>query len=185
MPGDSPAFFFTFDKKNMATRKDAIAAEFYAGYISLAGDEDVQKAIRRSSRKFRKFLKKIPKKKIDYAYAEGKWTIREVLQHLIDAERVFTYRALRLARKDGTPLPGFDENQWARNAQAVTREWKDLVNEFEAVRTATEFLFGSFHEDQLQFTGTASNHEINTLALGYIIAGHVNHHMKVMEERYL
>lgn len=169
----------------MLTRKDVLAAEFYQGYIQTAGEENVLKAIKKSTKQFEKFLRTIPKKKIDFAYAEGKWTIRELLQHIIDAERVFAYRALRIARKDQTPLPGFDENQWAMHAQAATREWRDLADEFRSLRASTEKLFTSFHEDQLLATGTASNNPINTLALGFILAGHLKHHLQIIKERYL
>jgi uncharacterized damage-inducible protein DinB len=169
----------------MASRKDIVAAEFFQRYINVLKEEDVIKAIRQNSRQFKKFLGKIPKKKVDYAYAEGKWTIKELLQHVIDAERVFTYRAVTFSRKDGTPLPGFDENNWAANAQTAHRSWLDLVKEFKALRKATECLFESFTEDQLLATGTASSHPINALALGFICAGHVAHHMQVLRERYL
>ncbi len=103
----------------MSGKNDALAAEFYRSYISKAPDENVTKAIRKNSRNFRKLLKRIPKKKVDYAYAEGKWSIRELVQHVLDAERVFSYRATSIARKDPTPLPSFDENVWAANSQAI------------------------------------------------------------------
>ena len=93
----------------MIPKSDMIPATSYQGYVDLVKEEDVLKAIRNNTRQFRKFLEKIPRKKIDYAYAEGKWTIREMLQHIIDAERVFAYRALRFSRQDPTPLPSFDE----------------------------------------------------------------------------
>ena len=169
----------------MASRKDVVAAEFFQRYVNVVKEDDVVKAIRENSSQFKKFLVRIPKKKIGYAYAEGKWTIKEMLQHMIDAERVFTYRALTFSRKDGTALPGFDENNWAANAQAGHRKWQELVREFKALRKATECLFESFTEDQLLATGTASGHPINTIALGFIIAGHVAHHMAVIRERYL
>ncbi|MBS1918204.1 MAG: DinB family protein [Bacteroidetes bacterium] len=169
----------------MATRKDAIAADFYHGYINAAKSDDVLKAIKTSTKDFKKLLADIPKKKIDYAYAEGKWTIRELIQHIIDAERVFTYRALRFARKDATPLQSFDEKSWTENSQANSRKWKDMVDEFKAVREATECLFKSFNEDQLLSKGIASNKEINVLALGFISAGHVEHHINIIKERYL
>jgi len=169
----------------MPTKKDCIAAEFYHPYISLVKEENVLKAIKKSATQVKKFLKTIPGKKIDYAYAEGKWTIKQILQHLIDAERVFTYRATAFARKDATPLPSFDENIWAQNAKIKNRKWKDLVEEFKTVRKSTELLFQSFDEEQLLSTGTASNNTINVLAIGFICAGHAEHHMKVIKERYL
>ena len=169
----------------MATKKDAVAAEFFQRYINVAKEDDVKNAIKKNSKDFKKLLAVIPRKKINYAYAEGKWTIKDLLQHIIDAERVFTYRALRFARKDASPLEGFDEYSWAANAQVNKRKWKELVNEFESLRESTELLFESFSEDQLLSAGTASGHGINVTALGFIIAGHTKHHMNIIEERYL
>jgi hypothetical protein len=169
----------------MLTRKDAIAAGFFQNYIKKGKDEPVLKALRKNTAKFKKFLSYIPKKKIDYAYAPGKWTIRELLQHIIDAERVFGYRALRFARKDATPLPGFEENEWALHSEASARKWDDLINEFKALRKSTELLFASFSEEQLLATGSASNNPLNALALGYICSGHVAHHIDVIKDRYL
>src|SRR6516165_3864014 len=133
----------------MMTKSDAKAASFYQKYLDRVQDEDVQKALKKSGRQFRKFLGEIPKNKIDFAYAPGKWTIREVLQHIIDAERVFTYRALTFARKDKTPLPGFDENNWAAESRSAQRSWKDLRDEFKTIRKSTELLFGSLDQEQL------------------------------------
>jgi len=169
----------------MAGKMDALAAEFYQNYINKAPDENVVKAIEKNARNFRKLLKNIPKKKIDFAYAEGKWTIREVLQHVIDAERVFSYRATSIARKDPTPLPSFDENIWASNSNASSRSWKEMINEFRSLREANQALFSSFADEQLRAIGTASNKQVNVLALGFIIAGHVQHHIDIIKERYL
>jgi hypothetical protein len=169
----------------MAEKMDALAAEFYKNYIDKAPDNNVVKAIQKNARNFQKLLKRIPRKKHDYAYADGKWTIRELVQHVIDAERVFSYRATSIARKDPTPLPSFDENVWAANSQANNRGWKDLLREFRTLRQANEILFDSFTEEQLRSIGVASNKEINVLALGYIIAGHTEHHIGIIKERYL
>jgi hypothetical protein len=169
----------------MAEKMDALAAEFYQNYIAKAPDKNVVKALEKNARNCRKLLKKIPKKKHDYAYAEGKWTIRELVQHMVDAERVFSYRATSIARKDPTPLPSFDENVWAVNSQANNRGWKELIEEFRFLREANELLFDSFTEEQLRSIGVASNKEINVLALGYIIAGHAEHHLGIIKERYL
>jgi len=169
----------------MVTKKDVIAPEFFHTYINAVKEQDAIKALKKNSSDFKELLKKIPRKKIDYAYAEGKWTIKELLQHIIDAERVFTYRALRFSRKDATPLASFDENGWAANAKASTRKWNDLVKEFKALRKSTEILFESFDDEQLSLTGTASNYSMNVVALGFIAAGHVAHHQKIIKERYL
>jgi hypothetical protein len=169
----------------MVTKKDTVAAEFYQTYINTVNEQNVIKALKKSSGDFKELLKKIPRKKINYAYAEGKWTIKELLQHIIDAERVFAYRALRFARKDATPLASFDEKAWADNAKASTRKWTDMMKEFKALRKSTELMFASFNDQQLLSTCTASNHSINVLALGFIISGHVAHHQKIIKERYL
>ena len=169
----------------MSTKNDVIAGGPFLNYISRAADKDVVKSIKESTKAFKQLLEEIPSKKRNYAYAEGKWTIKELLQHIIDAERVFAYRALRMARLDATPLPGFDENAWAVSANKIHRKWDDLVKEFKTVRASTEVLFESLGEAELLFAGTASNLPINALALGYVIAGHVQHHIDIINERYL
>jgi hypothetical protein len=169
----------------MIPRSEIIPAEFYQGYIAMIKEEDFREAIRKNTRQFRKFLGNIPRKKFDHAYADGKWTIREMLQHIIDSERVFSYRALTFSRRDASPLPGFDENSWAAHAGGASRRWKDLLEEFKAVRTATEYLYESLSDEQLRFTGEANGRSLNGFTLGYIIPGHVAHHMRILQERYL
>jgi len=169
----------------MISKSEIIPAEFYQPYLDLIKEDEIGSAQKKNTRQFRKFLKKIPSKKIDYAYAEGKWTIRESLQHVIDAERVFAYRALRLSRLDATPLAGFDENTWAIHAGGATRQWDDLLQEFKAVRSATEYLFTSLSEEQLRFVGQASGRPQNAFTLGFLIPGHAAHHLRIIKERYL
>jgi hypothetical protein len=159
--------------------------QFYHGYISKVKEDDLMNGLRSSTKNLFDLLKSIPADKHDHRYADGKWTIKEVVQHMIDGERVFTYRALRFARKDDTPLPGFDENLFAQTAKADKRNWNDLVEEFAAVRKATEIMFGSFDADQLDASGTASDASNYVLGFGYIVAGHVNHHCQIIRERYL
>ena len=159
--------------------------EFYHGYINKANGEDVMAALRNSSRELFALLKSIPPEKHDYRYADGKWTIKEVVQHMIDGERVFTYRALRFARKDDTPLPGFDENLFAQTAKADKRNWNELVEEFAALRKSSESLFASFDHEQLEAEGVASERSTYVLGIGFIVAGHVNHHCGIIKERYL
>jgi len=131
------------------------------------------------------FFKGIPAQKELYAYAEQKWTIREILLHLIDTERIFSYRALRIARNDKTNLPGFDENDFARNSKANMRTLQELTEEFKAVRHATLSLFRRFDADDWSKTGMASNSEISVRAIGFILAGHAIHHERIIKERYL
>ena len=131
------------------------------------------------------FFDTIPESKHDHAYAVGKWTLKEMLQHIIDAERVFTYRCLSFSRKDKQELPGFEENEWASASNAASRNWTDLIEEFKAVRKATEYLFASFNEEQLNSSGIVNKNSIYVLALGFICVGHCNHHRTIIEERYL
>ena len=154
-------------------------------YISLVQKDRLPDAIKKNTKTFRKLLKQIPAKKIDYSYAPGKWTIKQLLQHIIDAERVFAYRALWFARKDVQPLPGFDENSWAASADVSARSWNDMVEEYKLVRKATALLFNSFKPKDLHATGLSNNFEISVGALGYLCAGHVAHHIKIIEERYI
>jgi len=157
----------------------------FHNYINQVPEDDLLEAFSKQSAAFIRFLETIPTEKYDYRYAEGKWTIKEVLQHIIDAERVFAYRALRFARKDGTPLPGFDENLFAANAKADQRSWDKLVEEFKVVRRSSELMFQSFDDDQLQSRGISSNNANYVLALGFVIVGHAVHHQKITKERYL
>lgn len=158
---------------------------WYHNYIKLITEDDLQEAfVTRSSSLFN-FLDSIPTEKYDYRYGPDKWTIKEVLQHMIDAERVFAYRALRFARKDKTPLHGFDENLFAQTAKADKRTWKDLIAELKTVRRSTELMFAAFDEDQLESDGTASNSPSYVRAVGYTLLGHAVHHQNILKERYL
>ena len=159
--------------------------EFYHNYIKQVPENDLMGAFKNQGPVFIKFLESVPPAKYNYRYAESKWTIKELLQHIIDAERIFNYRALRFARKDATPLPGFDENSFAANAKADKRNWSDLLEEFKIVRKASEMLFASFDEEQLNAEGISNNHSNYVLGFGFILIGHSLHHKKMMEERYL
>ncbi len=169
----------------MQNKPGIIAPEFFAGYINLVEEDHPLTALHNNTRRFRKLLKRIPRKKISFSYADGKWTVKEMLQHIIDAERVFVYRALTFARMDKAELPGFDENEWAITSRAVKRKWSDLVDEFDFLRASTEYMYASLDEEQLASTGVANGKPMNVLALGFITAGHVNHHMNILLERYL
>jgi uncharacterized damage-inducible protein DinB len=158
---------------------------FYHNYISHVQEDDLLEAFNIETPVFIKFIESIPPGKYDYRYAEGKWAIKEVLQHVIDAERIFAYRALRFARKDSTFLPGFDENTFAENAKADKRDWNNLVEEFKVVRMASGYLFASFDNDQLEASGTANNSSVYVLGIGFLLIGHSLHHMRVIKERYL
>lgn len=131
------------------------------------------------------FVREIPMDKYDYRYAQGKWTIKDIIQHLIDSERIFAYRALRFSRNDATLLPGFDENSYADNAHGNNRSINDLLTEMSALRHANIMMFKSFSQEDLMRKGTASGYTVSVRAFGFLIIGHQNHHMKIFRERYL
>ncbi len=159
---------------------------YYERYISnLSSDLDLFEELEASHHYFIKFVQDIPMEKHDYSYDTGKWTIKEIIQHLIDCERVFAYRALRFSRNDKTELAGFDQNDYVENSNANQRHLKDLLMEFSLVRHSTLSLFKSFTKDALQRKGTANKVEMSVRALGFMIIGHQEHHKKVFQERYL
>ena len=158
---------------------------FYKGYVKLVTHPDVLQALRISGYRTMELIHSIPELRADFRYAEGKWSIREVLCHMMDAERIFSYRALRFARNDKTALPGFDENEYAKYLNATGRSLTQIGDEMQHLRTSTVDLFESFNEEMLTRKGTASNNELSVVALGIIIAGHETHHCKVLKERYL
>ena len=119
-----------------------------------------------------------------YAHAEGKWTVQEVLQHIIDCERVMTYRAMRFARKDTTPLPGFDENLYVETSGAMQRSIEDMISEFQALRAATIAFFKSCTPEMLQASGMANGGNFTVNAYAWILVGHELHHMAILQERY-
>lgn len=161
------------------------APEFYQGYLDIARARKVSTALRSNNRKFRKFLRSIPKKKWDHAYADGKWTVKQVIQHVIDAERVFCIRALWFARQPDSVLPGFDENIWATQATAAEREPREIIKEFIYLRRATQFLFDTFTKEELRHQGFVEGNPVSVAALGYITAGHAGHHLNILMERYM
>src|SRR5271154_1485129 len=158
---------------------------FYKNYVKQIEETDLIQALRISGHRMLELVHFIKEEKSDYRYAEGKWTIRELLCHVIDAERIFAYRALRFARQDKTPLSGFEENDYAPRANASGRSLKKIADEMAHLRSSTIDLFEGFTPEMLMFKGTASNSELSVVALGFIIAGHETHHRKILMERYL
>lgn len=157
---------------------------YYQRYVSKAQGPDLLSALERASDRMHAEVGTLSEERGEYRYAEGKWTIKEVVQHVIDAERIFAYRALRFARNDATPLPGFEENDYTPAAGVGRRTLKDLLREHDAVRTATVELFKSFSPDMLLLQGTANGNRMSVRALGWTIAGHAVHHLDVLNERY-
>ncbi|MGB3008354.1 MAG: DinB family protein [Chitinophagaceae bacterium] len=158
---------------------------FFHQYIKQVEENEILTALQDQAISFSKLLRKIPADKLNYRYAKGKWTIKEMVQHIIDTERIFAYRALCISRKESAPLPGFDENLYAANSKAGKRNWKEMLEEIKVVRAATIFLYKSFDKNQMNAMGISNDYPISVLGIGFIIAGHINHHKKVLIERYL
>jgi hypothetical protein len=157
----------------------------YKHYILELGNVDLFEILSASSEELMETVKDLSEEKMVFRYEEGKWTIKELLQHLIDTERIMSYRALRFSRNDATELPGFDENWYVDNSYGNDRNSSDLVEEFTCTRRASISLFKSFTDEMLLFSGTANESDITVRALGFIIAGHQMHHLKIIKERYL
>lgn len=158
---------------------------YFKRYIDLVPDGDLVQLLIQAKADTTALLQTLPPDKWDFRYAEDKWSIREMLLHVIDTERIFTYRALRIARNDKTPLPGFEQDDYVPFSNATNRSWSSLISEYIAVREATIELFKNFTPEMWQHTGIASNNNVTTLALGYITAGHERHHLNVLKDKYL
>lgn len=164
-------------------------AEEYNGYlgnyVQQAKTDDLIEGLTASYIFITGMVQGLTDEQLLYRYQPGKWSIKEVMVHVMDVERIFTYRALRFARQDKTALPGFDENAYMPPAKADARDINSIIAEYTSLRTATIELFKSFDEEALQQRGVASGLEVSVRALGYIILGHEVHHQKVIQERYL
>lgn len=158
---------------------------FYKNYVKQIDEPDMLQALRISGHRMLELVHAIPDSKADFAYGPGKWTIRELLCHIMDAERIFCYRALRFARNDKTALSGFEENDYAPQANAAGRTLQKIASEMSHLRASTIDLFESFTPEMLVRKGTANKNEISVVALGFIIPGHETHHRKILQERYL
>lgn len=159
-------------------------APYYGKYIALVPDGDIVGMLRSQIESTVDLLRGVPGDREQHRYAEGKWSVREVVGHLCDAERIFCYRALRFARGDATPLQGFDENAYAANATYDDRRLSTVVEEFAAVRAASIAFFDSLTDEEWQRRGSANSQEVSVRALAWIIAGHERHHVSLLRERY-
>jgi uncharacterized damage-inducible protein DinB len=158
---------------------------FYDNYINLVPHQDLIQVLRDQKATTARLLEKIPEDKAGRRYAPDKWSIKEVVGHLCDTERIMTYRALRIARGDQTPLPGFEQDDYVRQAGFDLRRIEDLISEYTSVRDATLSWLRGLDIQALQRRGTANNMGVSVLALAYIIAGHERHHVGILQERYL
>ena len=157
---------------------------WYTPYIATLSNENLIEEFEIALHRFIRFVQDIAMDKHDYAYAPGKWTIKDIIQHLIDCERILSYSALSIARNDKTNFPNFDEDRYAIEAKGNTKSLMHLLTELTSVRQATLLLFKSFNDEELTRMGTASDAPISVRALGFIIIGHQNHHQKVFLEKY-
>ncbi len=160
-------------------------APFYGTYVGRVPDGDLLELLERQRRETQNLLAGLSDTQALHRYAPGKWSIKEVVGHLMDSERVFCYRALRFARADEKPLQGFDEKAWVPAGSFDARPLADLAAELDAVRRATIALFRGFDAAALARKGTANNNEVTVRALAWIVAGHERHHVAILRERYL
>lgn len=158
---------------------------YYKPYIAALGDVDLLVNLKEGLQSFLKFIETIPEDKLSYSYEDGKWSVAEVIVHLIDTERIFQYRALRFARNDKTTVIGFDQDFYVPNSKANLRTKKSIALEYKSVREASITLFESFDEENLKNLGTASGSNMSVRALGFVICGHLVHHKNSIKERYL
>ena len=158
---------------------------YYSLYIDRVPDGDIIDMLEKQTPEMLSFLRAIPESRVDFRYAPGKWSIRQMIGHLGDGERVFQYRAFRFSRADATPVPGFDENHYVDNAPFEHIATKDLIDELENLRGATLQMLKGMDADAMSRRGTANGAEVSVRAIAWIICGHVSHHMQILRERYL
>ncbi|MES2620603.1 MAG: DinB family protein [Bacteroidota bacterium] len=158
---------------------------FNASYVDMVEENDLIAALKNSEKKIVDLVKSISEEKADHRYDSGKWSIKEIIIHLSDAERVFAYRALRFSRNDRTELSGFDENHWVPESNASARTLEDILHEFILVRQSSLFLFKNLTKEMSMRKGIANGKEVSVRAIGYVICGHALHHYKIIKERYL
>ena len=159
--------------------------EYFDRYINLVTDDTLSAAFETSEKQLRDLDRTVLENLDGKRYAPDKWTVKDILQHVIDTERIFAYRALRFARNDNTALPGFDENLFANHTDANTRTINDLLDELMVVRQSTKLLFAGFDDEMLQRFGQCWNYQASVIAIGFTCLGHQTHHLNVIKERYL
>lgn len=160
-------------------------AEYYNNYISKVEGNGVMPMLETQAAELRSAMSPLPEDKGTFAYDEGKWTIKEVLSHLIDGERIFAYRILRISRGDETPIEGFEQDGYIATSNANNRPFAELLEEFELQRKSNLLLLKNIDDAGSQRMGTASGFPVSVRALAYISAGHVQHHVNILNDRYL
>ena len=170
---------------NASQIKDTEYELFYSNYIKSLGNVDLFEVLNSSLEDTLNTLGDLPEEKLMHRYDNGKWTIKELIQHIIDAERVLSYRALRFSRNDPTDLQGFEEDWYVGNSNGNERDFKDLLEELANLRKASISLFKSFTNEMFKMLGTANGSIMSVRALGFIIVGHQMHHLNIIKEKYL
>ncbi len=158
---------------------------YYNTYVSLIEGDSVMEQLDAQPPELRAMFDNVPDSRGNYSYAKGKWTIKELLSHLIDGERIFAYRILRISRADETPIEGFEQDGYIENSNANNRSFSDLLDEFDLQRRANMKMLRNLSDDAARRIGTASENTVSVRALVYIMAGHVRHHINILHERYL
>jgi hypothetical protein len=182
---------FIFARTNIHKSIDMIPkneyAPYFKNYMQLVSKDDksIIEYLVASQKEFESLLRNLPKEKHEFSYSEGKWTMKELIQHIIDTERVFCHRALCFARNDKTSLPGFDQDIFVDYANSNARNYYDLLDEMAIVREGSILLFKSFSKEALLRIGIGSGNEMSVRALGYLFSGHQIHHLNIVKERYL
>jgi uncharacterized damage-inducible protein DinB len=156
----------------------------HASYVALVGEDDILSAMEQQSSETQKLLASLDEARAAYRYGEGKWSIKEVIGHIVDAERIIGYRALAVARGDAQPLPGFDENSYVTNASFDSWKLGDLSEEYALVRRSDIVFFKNLPEEAWDRRGIANGHPVNVRGLAYVIVGHERHHLKVLRDKY-
>lgn len=164
-------------------KKDYIP--YFETYINLIPEDDIISALKANHQTILDFIEDIPRQKLNYFYDDGKWTVKQVINHIIDTERIMSYRALRFARGDNQKLLGFDENLYAANANLTNTNAQILADEFDSVRLSNILMFRQLSEKELLLKGQMASGEVNVLSLGYFLCGHAQHHITIIKERYL
>ncbi|TXD47153.1 DinB family protein [Polaribacter sp. IC073] len=162
-------------------------APYFEQYIQLVSinETSIIENLKSSQKDFDNLLRNLTKEKHNFSYALGKWTLKELIQHVIDTERIFCYRALCFARNDKTSLPGFDQDIFVANDNVSKRDYYELLDEMAVLRKSSIQLYKSFSDEALLRIGVASNNNMSVRALGYLFSGHQIHHLNIVKERYL
>jgi hypothetical protein len=168
----------------IARPEPAEYSPYHDGYISLVPNNDIISTLESQRRQTLILLSGRDESEGDFRYAAGKWSVKEVLGHVCDTERIFAYRALRIARADRTPIEGFEQDDYIRNGPFASRPLPEIIEDYIAVRRATLTLFRNLDETAWMRRGIANNNEISVRALAYITAGHELHHRRILEEKY-